>query len=86
MRDLGNGSVEIGAMMCAQLIGDEAAGARSILGEVASKIADVQVRNRGTVGGNVCSNDIDESPAAAPRGARRASRSPDPVGNEQYEN
>jgi aerobic carbon-monoxide dehydrogenase medium subunit len=58
VRDLGNGSVEIGAMTtCAQLIGDEAAGARSILGEVASMIADVQVRNRGTIGGNVCSND-----------------------------
>ena len=58
VRDLGNGSVEIGAMTtCAQLITDEAAGARSILGEVASKIADVQVRNRGTIGGNVCSND-----------------------------
>ena len=58
VRDLGNGSVEIGAMTtCAQLIGDEAAGARSILGEVASMVADVQVRNRGTIGGNVCSND-----------------------------
>jgi aerobic carbon-monoxide dehydrogenase medium subunit len=58
VRDLGNGSVEIGAMTtCAQLIGDEAAGARSILGEVASMIADAQVRNRGTIGGNVCSND-----------------------------
>jgi carbon-monoxide dehydrogenase medium subunit len=58
VRDLGNGSVEVGAMTtCAQLIADEAAGAGSILGEVASKIADVQVRNRGTIGGNVCSND-----------------------------
>ena len=58
VRDLGNGSVEIGAMTtCAQVIGDEAAGARSILGEVASMVADVQVRNRGTIGGNVCSND-----------------------------
>jgi aerobic carbon-monoxide dehydrogenase medium subunit len=58
VRDLGNGSVELGAMTtCAQLIGDEAAGARSILGEVASMIADVQVRNHGTIGGNVCSND-----------------------------
>jgi aerobic carbon-monoxide dehydrogenase medium subunit len=58
VRDLGNGSVEIGAMTTySQLIGDEAAGARSILGEVASMIADVQVRNRGTIGGNVCSND-----------------------------
>src|SRR5947199_9183943 len=58
VRDLGNGSVEIGAMTTyTQLISDEAAGARSILGEVAGMIADVQVRNRGTVGGNVCSND-----------------------------
>src|SRR5438552_4837682 len=51
VRDLGNGSVEIGAMTSyTQLISDEAAGARSILGEVAAMIADVQVRNRGTVG------------------------------------
>jgi carbon-monoxide dehydrogenase medium subunit len=58
VRDLGNGSVEIGAMTTySELVSDEAAGARSILGEVASTIADVQVRNRGTIGGNVCSND-----------------------------
>src|ERR1051326_1303332 len=58
IRDLGSGSVEIGAMTTySQLVGDDAAGARSILGEVASMIADVQVRNRGTIGGNVCSND-----------------------------
>jgi carbon-monoxide dehydrogenase medium subunit len=58
VRDLGSGSVEIGAMTTySQLIDDEAAGARSILGEVAGTIADVQVRNRGTIGGNVCSND-----------------------------
>jgi len=58
VRDLGSGSVEIGAMTTySQLVTDEAAGARSILGEVAATIADVQVRNRGTVGGNVCSND-----------------------------
>ena len=31
--------------------------ARPILGEVCAQIADVQVRNRGTIGGNVCSND-----------------------------
>src|ERR1043166_3908130 len=55
VRDLGNGSVEIGAMTTyAQLVADEAAGARSILGEVASSIADVQVRNRGAIGGRVC--------------------------------
>ena len=58
VRDLGGGSVEIGAMTTySDLIGDEAAGARSILGEVSAMIADVQVRNRGTIGGNVCSND-----------------------------
>jgi carbon-monoxide dehydrogenase medium subunit len=58
VRDLGSGSVEIGAMTTySQLAGDESAGARSILGEVASTIADVQVRNRGTIGGNVCFND-----------------------------
>ena len=58
VRDLGHGSVEIGAMTTySQLVADEAAGARSILGEVAGMIADVQVRNRGTIGGNVCSND-----------------------------
>ena len=58
IRDLGQGAVEIGAMTTyAQLTTDEAAGARSIIGEVAATIADVQVRNRGTIGGNVCSND-----------------------------
>jgi carbon-monoxide dehydrogenase medium subunit len=58
VRDLGSGSVEIGSMTTySQVIADEAAGARSILGEVAAMIADVQVRNRGTIGGNVCSND-----------------------------
>ena len=30
---------------------------RPILAEVVAQIADVQVRNRGTIGGNVCSND-----------------------------
>ena len=35
----------------------EVAAARPILAEVARTIADVQVRNRGTIGGNVCSND-----------------------------
>src|SRR5947207_3834347 len=55
VRDLGNGSVEIGAMTTyTELAADDA---RSIVGEVAGMIADVQVRNRGTIGGNVCSND-----------------------------
>src|SRR5947199_8939064 len=55
VRDLGNGSVEIGAMTTyTELAADDA---RSIVGEVAGMIADVQVRNRGTIGGHVCSND-----------------------------
>ena len=35
----------------------DVAEARPIVAEVAAQIADVQVRNRGTIGGNVCSND-----------------------------
>ena len=35
----------------------EVASARPILAECARTIADVQVRNRGTIGGNICSND-----------------------------
>lgn len=55
----GDGSLELGAMTTlSQLIrSSEAAEARPILGEVAAQIADVQVRNRGTIGGNICSND-----------------------------
>ena len=36
---------------------DAVRAARPILAEVALTIADVQVRNRGTVGGNLCVND-----------------------------
>jgi aerobic carbon-monoxide dehydrogenase medium subunit len=55
----GDGSLELGAMTTlSQLMrSSEVAQARPILGEVASQIADVQVRNRGTIGGNICSND-----------------------------
>lgn len=53
-----DGTLTIGAMTTYTDIVDSAeARARPILGEVCSQIADVQVRNRGTVGGNVCSND-----------------------------
>jgi carbon-monoxide dehydrogenase medium subunit len=53
-----DGTVEIGAMATyADIIGSAEARARPILGEVCAQIADVQVRNRGTIGGNVCSND-----------------------------
>jgi len=40
-----------------ELIASPEARARPILGEVCAQIADVQVRNRGTIGGNVCSSD-----------------------------
>jgi len=53
-----DGTVEIGAMTTyADIIDSAEARARPILGEVCAQIADVQVRNRGTIGGNVCSND-----------------------------
>jgi aerobic carbon-monoxide dehydrogenase medium subunit len=53
-----DGTLEIGAMTtCTELIESVEARARPILGEVCAQIADVQVRNRGTLGGNVCSND-----------------------------
>src|SRR5918999_1954406 len=51
-----DGLLEIGAMVTyTQLAASsEVEVARPILAEVVSTIADVQVRNRGTVGGNVC--------------------------------
>ncbi len=54
-----DGGLELGALATyAQVIASaEAQAARPIVVEVAAQIADVQVRNRGTVGGNVCSND-----------------------------
>jgi carbon-monoxide dehydrogenase medium subunit len=39
------------------IIDSSEARARPILGQVCAQIADVQVRNRGTIGGNVCTND-----------------------------
>jgi carbon-monoxide dehydrogenase medium subunit len=53
------GALVIGAMAtyAAIVASPEVASARPILAEVARTIADVQVRNRGTIGGNVCSND-----------------------------
>src|SRR4051794_18013334 len=53
-----DGTLTIGAMSTYTEIGASAeARARPILGEVCAQIADVQVRNRGTIGGNVCSSD-----------------------------
>ena len=52
-------ALEIGAMVTSsQLVGSsEVEVARPILAEVAATIADLQVRNRGTIGGNICVND-----------------------------
>ncbi|HEU5277278.1 MAG TPA: xanthine dehydrogenase family protein subunit M [Gaiellaceae bacterium] len=53
-----DGTLELGAMTTyTDIIESAEARARSILAEVCGQIADVQVRNRGTIGGNVCSND-----------------------------
>jgi aerobic carbon-monoxide dehydrogenase medium subunit len=53
-----DGTLGLGAMVTyTEVIESAEARARPILGEVCAQIADVQVRNRGTLGGNVCSND-----------------------------
>ena len=53
-----DGTLELGAMTTyTEIVESAEARARPILGEVCAQIADVQVRNRGTIGGNVCSND-----------------------------
>jgi aerobic carbon-monoxide dehydrogenase medium subunit len=52
-------TLQLGAMATyTQIMGSsEVEVSRPILAEVCAQIADVQVRNRGTIGGNVCSND-----------------------------
>jgi carbon-monoxide dehydrogenase medium subunit len=54
-----DGSLELGAMVTySELVrSPDVAAARPIVGEIAATIADRQVQNRGTVGGNVCVND-----------------------------
>ena len=53
-----DGTLSIGPMTTyAELIDSAEARARPILADVCSQIADVQVRNRGTIGGNLCSSD-----------------------------
>jgi aerobic carbon-monoxide dehydrogenase medium subunit len=53
-----DGTLEIGAMTTySEIVASSEARARPILGEVCAQIADVQVRNRGTIGGNACTND-----------------------------
>jgi aerobic carbon-monoxide dehydrogenase medium subunit len=77
----GDGSLELGAMATlSQLIrSSEVAEARPILGDVAAQVADVQVRNRGTIGGNICSNDPTNHlpPLVAALGATMTIRSDD---------
>jgi carbon-monoxide dehydrogenase medium subunit len=53
------GQLEIGAMTTYADLMDsrEINSTRPVLGRVAGEIADVQVRNRGTIGGNVCLSD-----------------------------
>jgi carbon-monoxide dehydrogenase medium subunit len=54
----GDGTLRIGAMTTyTELMDSSEARARPIIGEVCAQIADVQVRNRGTIGGNICTND-----------------------------
>jgi aerobic carbon-monoxide dehydrogenase medium subunit len=54
----GDGTLSIGPMTTySELVQSAEAKARPILGEVCAQIADLQVRNRGTIGGNLCSND-----------------------------
>jgi len=54
-----DGGLALGAMATyTQVVtSSDVKAARPVLIDVAAQIADVQVRNRGTVGGNVCSND-----------------------------
>ena len=77
----GDGGLELGAMATyTQLMLDPAvAESRPVLAEVAAAIADVQVRNRGTIGGNVCSNDPTNHfpPLVAALGARMTIRGAD---------
>jgi carbon-monoxide dehydrogenase medium subunit len=52
-------TLEIGAMatLTSLIRSSEVEVTRPVLAEVASTVADVQVRNRGTLGGNICVND-----------------------------
>jgi carbon-monoxide dehydrogenase medium subunit len=54
-----DGGVELGAMVTYDALehDERLVEARPVIGRVASVIADQQVRNRGTIGGNLCSND-----------------------------
>ena len=73
-----DGTLTIGAMTTyAEIVDSAEARARPILAEVCAQIADVQVRNRGTIGGNVCSSDPTNHlpPLMCATGARMTIRS-----------
>src|SRR5947209_2943365 len=75
-----DGTLEIGAMTTySEIVASSEARARPILGEVCAQIADVQVRNRGTIGGNICTNDPTNHlpPLLAALGARMTIAGPD---------
>lgn len=59
IRTTPDGGLELGAMTtCRDVVESVDVGDfRPLLGTVTATIADVQVRNRGTIGGNVCAND-----------------------------
>jgi aerobic carbon-monoxide dehydrogenase medium subunit len=85
------GGLELGAgVTYSELIeSDDVRAARPILADVALRIADVQVRNRGTLGGNICSNDPTNHfpPVLAAIGANMTIRSLEgerTVGAEQF--
>src|SRR6478752_1617779 len=75
-----DGTLEVGAMTTyTDIVGSSEARARPILGEVCAQIADVQVRNGGTIGGNICTNDPTNHlpPLLAALGAEMTIHGPD---------
>ena len=76
-----DGGLELGAMATYSSImqSPEVHATRPIVAEVAGMIADVQVRNRGTVGGNVCTGDPTNHfpPLMVALGATMTVRGPD---------
>ena len=77
----GDGGLEIGAMTTYSdlLRSTEIGEGCPVIAEVAASIADVQVRNRGTIGGNVCLSDPTNHfpPLMVALGAEMALRGPD---------
>ncbi len=59
IRGTPDGGLEIGAMVTYSqlMVSPDVSERRPILADVAAQIADVQVRNRGTLGGNLCLSD-----------------------------